>query len=76
MDNWLESITDTKLCTDVRDSLVLSGGAITNMFLNIDVNDYDIYISDPKVLLRLVKYYTDHKDYNIKCEILDGTDSS
>lgn len=55
---WLASITDDGLRKDVKDNLLLSGGSIASMFLREDVNDYDIYLQDKKVLLRLVKYYT------------------
>lgn len=68
LDQWLQSITDESLRKDVRDNIVLSGGSITSMLLNTDVNDYDIYIQDKSVLLRLCHYYVDHTD----AEVWDG----
>lgn len=65
---WLDTISDKNLAKEVKDNLLLSGGAITSMFMQVDVNDYDIYIKDVDVLLRLCKYYTD--GYNIT--VLDG----
>ena len=57
LNDYLNSITDKDLRQDVKKSIVLSGGAITSMLLKEDVNDYDIYIKDMDVLIRLVKYY-------------------
>lgn len=68
LSEWLGSITDDQLKKDVKNNLLVSGGAIASMFLNESINDYDIYIKDMSVLLRLVLYYT--RDYDIK--VLDG----
>lgn len=57
LNEWLESIDDADLRKQVRENILLSGGSITAMFLNIPVNDYDIYIKDMSVLVRLAKYY-------------------
>ena len=54
---WLASIKDDKLALDLRKNIVLSGGSITSMFLQEEVNDYDIYIMDITVCERLAKYY-------------------
>jgi hypothetical protein len=72
MEQWLTTITDEKLRVSVKNSLLVSGGCITSMFLNEDVNDYDIYIQDLDVLSNLVEYYvTPFKKY---IQILDGRD--
>ena len=69
LDDWLESITDKSLRDAVKDHLLVSGGSITSLFLGEPVNDYDIYLQNRSVLLRLVKYYTNgHNDVSI----LDG----
>lgn len=85
IEEWLATITDERLRLDVKKNLILSGGSITNMYLNETVNDYDIYIQDISVLKRLVTYYirTIYKhtkdgilytndDTNDMCYILDG----
>lgn len=58
MNEWLETISDGKLAARVKDSLLISGGSITSLLLDQEVNDYDIYIKDVDVLKDLVKYYT------------------
>lgn len=65
LNEWLESITDIRLREDVKENLLVSGGSIASMLLKEDVNDYDIYIQDMDVLIRLAKYYA-------RCEVLDG----
>jgi hypothetical protein len=54
---WLDTIDDVTLRDDVRENLVLSGGSITSMFLQEDVNDFDIYIQNINVCERLAQYY-------------------
>ena len=58
LEDWLSSITDEQLRKDVKDNLLLSGGSIVSMLLKEPVNDYDIYIKDMGVLIRLAEYYT------------------
>ncbi len=57
LEEWLSTIEGAKLREDVRNNLVLSGGSITCLFQDLPVNDYDIYIEDINVLVRLANYY-------------------
>lgn len=57
LNEWLASIDDVTLRDDVRENLVLSGGSIASMFLQEDVNDFDIYIQNVYVCERLAEYY-------------------
>lgn len=66
---WLKSITDKELRNDVRDNILLTGGSICNLLQQQPVNDYDLYLMDMDVLVRLCRYYTSGvKDI----EIMDG----
>lgn len=56
---WLETITDEKLKQDVKNNVLVSGGSITSLLVGETVNDYDIYLQDRSVLLRLTHYYVD-----------------
>jgi hypothetical protein len=69
LEDWLLSITDEELRNDVKKNILVSGGSITSLFLNEEVNDFDIYIQDIDVLLRLTQYYTKPFD---DITILDG----
>ena len=46
MTEWLFSIEDEALRNRVKKSLLVTGGSITSIFLNEDVNDYDVYIGE------------------------------
>jgi len=65
LNEWLDSIENETLRTDVKKNLLVSGGSIASMLLREDVNDYDIYIQDMDVLVRLAEYYA-------KDKVLDG----
>jgi hypothetical protein len=69
LNEWLSTIDNENLRKQVKDNLLVSGGSIASMFLNEDVNDYDIYIQDINVLLELTKYYA-KADSNV--EVWDG----
>lgn len=85
LNEWLETIDDVTLRDDVRGNLVLSGGSIASMFLQEDVNDFDIYIQDIKVCERLANYYCkkegievlngDKKEHYLKDAGLEEDDS-
>lgn len=69
MEDWLASITDESLRKDVKANLLVSGGSICSLILGETVNDYDVYLQDRNVLIKLVEYYVkDIKDV----EIWDG----
>lgn len=68
LNEWLSTITDESLAKDLRSNILVSGGSITSMLLKEPVNDYDVYIKDIDVLLRLTEYYC--APFNI--QILDG----
>lgn len=66
---WLNTITDEKLRSDLKNNILVSGGSITSMLLNEPVNDYDVYIKDVNILKRLVEYYISPFS---EIKILDG----
>lgn len=57
LNEWLSTITDEKLREEVKKNILVSGGSIVSLFTGQKVNDYDIYIKDMDVLVRLAKYY-------------------
>lgn len=57
LNEWLNTITDEHLRELVKKNLLVSGGSITSLFLNEEVNDFDIYLQDVDVLKRLTEYY-------------------
>lgn len=69
LEEWLETITDEKLREDVKHNVLVSGGSIASLILQETVNDYDVYLMDRDVLLRLTKYYVDPIQ---ECKVWDG----
>lgn len=68
IEQWLETITDSDLKSDLKNNVLVSGGSITSMYLNEPVNDFDVYIKNIDVLLRLAQYYCEP----FAIQILDG----
>ncbi len=57
IDEWINTIKDKTLKEELKNHVIVSGGAIASMFLNEDVNDYDVYINDIDMLFKLASYY-------------------
>lgn len=78
LEDWLMTIEDANLRKDVKANILVSGGCITSLFQGLPVNDYDVYIQDMDVLLRLAKYYcpNDVLDGRKKEEYLGNIDSA
>jgi len=74
LEEWIKTIKDEKLAEEVKKNILLSGGSIASMLLKEKVNDFDIYLMDREVLLKLVEYYT--KEFNNKLRILNGEKKS
>lgn len=54
---WLKSITDKAVAKLVKDNTIMTGGAITSMLLNEDVNDFDFYFRNKETALAVATYY-------------------
>ena len=85
MNDWLSSIKDESLRSTLKNKIIVTGGSITSMLLNEEVNDYDIYLTDKEVVKELSQYYCNewneiHKDELNKLNrpkvawVLDGED--
>lgn len=72
--DWIESVNDTQLRLDLEKHILVSGGSITSLYLNEEVNDYDIYLTDRATLVSLVNYYI--KGHENALEVLDGTNKN
>lgn len=85
INNWLDSIQNRELAKEVKNDIIVTGGCITSMLLNEDVNDFDIYFKTKETLKKVAKYYCDkfnerNKDRQnklskpLKAWVLDGAD--
>jgi len=59
INEWLLNITDQDLAKRLEGSVIVTGGCITSMLLNEDVNDYDVYITNKQLVKDLAQYYCD-----------------
>jgi hypothetical protein len=64
MNDWLDSIEDKEIIKKIKSDIIVTGGCITSMLLNEDVNDFDIYFKTKKSLKLISEYYV--KKFNEK----------
>lgn len=55
--DWMQYIADPVLREDVSQAIIVTGGCIPSLLREEPVNDYDVYLDDQAVLIRLMKYY-------------------
>lgn len=65
LDRWITTISDKELREDIARSVMVTGGAITSLVRNEEVNDYDIYFKDRGVLKRVAEHYTAKYDATV-----------
>jgi len=59
IDQWAKTIKDENVRALVQQHSIVTGGAIANMLLQEDVNDYDIYFENLETVRAVAKYYVD-----------------
>jgi hypothetical protein len=59
INDWLESIEDKKLVTEIEKNIILTGGAIVSLVNNETPNDYDLYFRDRDTVKKIAQYYCD-----------------
>lgn len=67
--SFCKSITDETVRELVKQNSIITGGCITSMLLNEDVNDYDIYFTNKETVLSVANYYNDTYNKNLTSEI-------
>lgn len=70
IDHWISSIDDESVRQGLKENVIVTGGCITSMLLNEDVNDFDIYFKDSNIAKRVAEYYTKDEmgDYDMIIE--------
>lgn len=56
---WTESINDEDLKKDVRKNSIITGGAITSLLMNEQVNDFDVYFTNFQTVKNVTNYYVE-----------------
>ena len=57
INDWLSSIEDKGLIEKLKNNIIVTGGCITSMLLNEDVNDFDIYFKTKDITKAVAEYY-------------------
>lgn len=57
INEWLESIDDLTVKKRIKNDIIVTGGCITSMLLNEDVNDFDIYFRTKESVKVISQYY-------------------
>jgi hypothetical protein len=57
VNEWLSSIIDPFIRAQIRDSIIVTGGCITSMLIDEEVNDFDIYLRNEYAAYHLTQYY-------------------
>ena len=87
VNEWLNTIDDSKVKSAIKKDLIITGGAFTSMIDGNTPNDFDCYFRTKETVLLVANYYADiwneaHKDKKnklgrpIKCFVLDGDNPS
>lgn len=68
-----ESIHDPDVRKLVEKNTIITGGCITSMLLNEDINDYDVYFTNKETTLAVANYYVNkyQSECNEPIEVLD-----
>ena len=85
IDEWADSIKDDTLKQRVKEHSIVTGGAIANMLLAEEVNDYDIYFDDLETVRQVAHYYVNlfkknpsvkfkHQDQVVPITVMEGDD--
>lgn len=57
INDWIDSIDDSRLKESLRRNVIVTGGCITSMLLKERVNDFDVYLASPHTAYHLARYY-------------------
>lgn len=57
LDDWISSIDDDEIKKEIRQNVIVTGGAIVSLLNNEKPNDYDVYFKSYESLLKVAKYY-------------------
>ena len=70
IEDWIESVEDKDLRTLLKRDTIVTGGCIASMFLNEDVNDYDVYFRTIETTYKVCEYYSNKMNERISKEVV------
>lgn len=57
INHWLKSIDDETLVEELKNNIIVTGGAIVSLIQNEEPNDYDVYFKTKETTLKVAEYY-------------------
>ena len=59
MQDWIKTIDDEKLRKEIREDVIVTGGAIASMLLGEQPKDFDVYFRTQSTTRKVAQYYVD-----------------
>lgn len=57
LDDWCKNIDDEDIIKTIKESTIITGGALVSLLNGEKPNDYDIYFKDKESVLKIAQYY-------------------
>lgn len=70
INDWIESVEDKDLQELLKRDTIVTGGCIASMFLNEEVNDYDIYFRTIEATYKVCEYYANKMNQRISKKVV------
>ncbi|HCD44915.1 MAG TPA: hypothetical protein DEQ64_14525 [Lachnoclostridium sp.] len=55
--DWLKSVDDSEIKKEIKENVIITGGAIVSLLTGDKVNDYDVYFRTKESLVKVAEYY-------------------
>lgn len=57
LNDWLKSVDDSEIKKEIKENVIITGGAIVSLLTGEKVNDYDVYFRTKESLVKVAEYY-------------------
>lgn len=57
IDDWIKTVNNEELKNNIKNNIVVTGGAIASMLLGENPNDFDIYFKSNEIAIDVANYY-------------------
>lgn len=57
LNDWLKSVDDSEIKKEIKENVIITGGAIVSLLTGDKVNDYDVYFRTKESLVKVAEYY-------------------
>ncbi len=74
INDWANNIDNAEIKSIIKNKTIITGGALTSLFLNEEPKDYDVYLKDKDSCKKLAQYYIDkwNKDHDNEVELQES----